>query len=171
MIAALAALELRARGSLTAGLAACHALVVGGVAWYVVDQVWSSIPVSASLTPVPGIAFASACVSGMLYLLVSALAIGVVSMSGPWVGPDPTGPRSPGIASRAAAAWAASVVSLTVIASAALPIYLCLWTLGGLAVKGTAGYAIACAAIVLGLPLLGVASALVAQHARGPRWR
>src|ERR1700675_1346521 len=106
MIAAHAALVLSASPARTAWLAAGHALVVGLVAWYVVDAVWGSTPVSASLPPVPVMAFVTAWVAGTIYLMRAGPMVGAASVRGPFIGPDPTAALPLGRISRAAAAWA-----------------------------------------------------------------
>jgi hypothetical protein len=167
MIAAHAALVLRSGSARTAFLAAGHALVVGAVAWYVVEAAWGSTPISASFTPVSSVAFLIAWAAGTVYLLLVAPVVGAASVKGPWVGSDPTACLSVSIASRAAAAWAASVLVLSVVATAPIPVYLALEALGALSAEAGTGYVIVQAAIVLAAPLPGIAMALRLTRTRG----
>jgi hypothetical protein len=166
-IGALAALAVRSRAPRAVSVAAGHVLVVGAVAWYVIDAVWGSIPASASLTPVPPVAFVAAWVCGAIYLLLAAPALGAACVLGLSVGPDPLAARPPGTLGRAAAAWPASVLLVSLVALAATPVYLALWALGATPGTVSGGRLLVHAAIVLLAPLAGIAPAVALRRRRG----
>lgn len=166
MTAVQASLALQSISPYLAVLSAGHALVVGGVAWYVVDAAWGSVPVAASLTPVPRVAFAAAWIGGAIYLASIASAVGAASARRGWIGPDPTECSSLSAASRAIAAWSASVILLSVVAIAPVPVYLSLWALGAVTSEATI-CAITYLAIVLAAPLPGLVAAFSVSRRRG----
>lgn len=153
-------------GAGIAGLAAAHTVLVGSVAWYVVDAVWGSVPTSASLTPVPRAAFTITWVAGTIFLLVAAPILGAAAVR-VWVGPDPTAALPTGLAARAGAAWLRAVVAAALVALGPLPVYVVLHALGSFTAQVVGWSAAVHAAVVAVAPVPGIVVALAAR--RGAR--
>ena len=146
----------RGRIPAVASFCALHTLLVAWVAWYIIEMHWSTAPVEASATPLPGVAFRAAWIAGALCLLVVAPGVGAGTAQGRWIGPDPTRTLPVSETGRAASAWIASCVMSGLIWAAPLPFYLALFGMGAFTVWDAAPpFTLQVAVVTVG-PLFGV---------------
>jgi hypothetical protein len=159
--------SMRWRSAALASLCTVHTLVVGWVAWYCAESIWSSAPFGVSATPLPPLAFHAAWTAGAVFLLAIGPAIGSGALQGPWVGGNPTLGLPIGHLARVVRAWIESALSLTIIALAPLPLYLALFAMGGVTVSQLSGPVVWQAGAIAGGALTGIGCAL---WRRRPGW-